>query len=253
MNDSLEIRIHGETPRPTVIYFPGLHGDWTLCGRFRRKMLERVRWVEFVYPKNTTWTLADHAVAAARLLKENNITTGWLLGESFGSQVMWAFLQGDGKNFARNGIILAGGFVRYPYLPLVKLARFLCLLVPVWFWHFFLKLHVWYSRRYRAMTERDAEEMLQRQWDAHRETYRHRLTLIIGNDPREVAGKIAGPLYHLSGRIDPIVPWQPVRNWLRRNCPGYVASKILPGDHNVLGSQPEASAEQIWEWMGRKD
>ena len=45
-------------------------------------------------------------------LAKNGITTGWLLGESFSSQVVWAMVA-RGK-FAAQGVILAGGFVKYP-------------------------------------------------------------------------------------------------------------------------------------------
>ncbi len=208
----------------------------------------QVRLVEFAYPRKPGWTLKPHAEGIARALKENNITSGWLLGESFGSQILWALQEMPDQTFHTEGIILAGGFVRYPIMPLVHLARFLCLLVPVWFWHWFLKLHRAYSQRFRGVAADDAEEMLQRQWNANRETFRHRLQLIAKNDPRETARKISCPLYYLSGSIDPIVPWYLVQPWLRKNCPTLAGEKIFLADHNILGSATD-SARQILGWI----
>jgi len=32
MAEELQLRIHGQASLPTLIYLPGLHGDWTLIG-----------------------------------------------------------------------------------------------------------------------------------------------------------------------------------------------------------------------------
>jgi len=41
----ISIRVH-EGVGPTVIYLPGIHGDWGLIGAFRRALGERVlAWV----------------------------------------------------------------------------------------------------------------------------------------------------------------------------------------------------------------
>ena len=36
MSDSVELRQQGDPTLPALIYLPGLHGDWTLVGSFRR-------------------------------------------------------------------------------------------------------------------------------------------------------------------------------------------------------------------------
>ena len=38
MNECVEVRVHGAEPLPTLIYLPGLHGDWTLIGSFRKAL-----------------------------------------------------------------------------------------------------------------------------------------------------------------------------------------------------------------------
>jgi hypothetical protein len=58
------------------------------------------------------------------------------------------------------------------------------------------------------------------------------------------------PLYALSGIIDPIVPWWFVRPWLRKNCSALREYHLVwKADHNVLGTNPGASAERVLQWM----
>ena len=71
-----------------------------------------MRFVEITYPRTLTWSLDDYAAAVETALAKNGITSGWLLGESFASQVVWAMVA-RGK-FPAQGVILAGGFVKYP-------------------------------------------------------------------------------------------------------------------------------------------
>src|ERR1043166_1134474 len=121
MPEQLQLRIHGDASQPTLIYLPGLHGDWTLISSFRRALGNRVRFVEITYPRTLTWSLDDYAAGAETALRENGITRGWLLGESFSSQVVWPMVVR--KQFQIEGIILAGGFVRHPIRWLVRLAE----------------------------------------------------------------------------------------------------------------------------------
>jgi pimeloyl-ACP methyl ester carboxylesterase len=90
--EQLQIRIHGDAALPTLIYLPGLHGDWTLIPSFRAAVAGRARFVEFTYPRTTEWTLEDYAAAIEGALVANGITSGWLLAESFGSQPGWAIV-----------------------------------------------------------------------------------------------------------------------------------------------------------------
>ena len=92
MIEHLQIRIHGDTSLPTLVYLPGMHGDWTLVSSFRAAIAGRVRFVEFAYPRTVTWSLEDYAAGIEETLLANGIERGWLLGESFGSQVVWALM-----------------------------------------------------------------------------------------------------------------------------------------------------------------
>src|ERR1051326_9348106 len=124
MPEQLEIRIHGDGSLPTLIYLPGLHGNWTLVGNFRRALNGRLRFVEAAYPPTLTWSLEDYAAGVEAALAERGIAGGWVLAESFSSQVVWRLIAR--KQFPVAGLVLAGGFVRHPLLRGVRLAERVC-------------------------------------------------------------------------------------------------------------------------------
>src|SRR5436189_2396948 len=108
-SNDMQIRVHGTADEPTLIYLPGLHGDWTLVSSFGAAVSGRVRFVEFTYPRTLTWSLEDYARSIECCLREHGITRGWLLGESFGSQIIWPLLAEAGRGFEADGVVLAGG------------------------------------------------------------------------------------------------------------------------------------------------
>jgi pimeloyl-ACP methyl ester carboxylesterase len=101
MTEELQLRIQGGASLPTLIYLPGLHGDWTLIGGFRHALGAQARFVEVTYPRTLTWSLDDYAAAIETALEQNGVTRGWLLGESYGSQVLWAMV---GRASSRAGV-----------------------------------------------------------------------------------------------------------------------------------------------------
>ncbi len=251
MSEQLQIRIYGEALKPTLIYLPGLHGDWTLLGGFRKCLGNRVRFVEFTYPRSITWSLHDYAVAIEKSLAENGIAQGWLLGESFGSQIVWTLVQR--KQVSITGIILAGGFVKHPFRWTVQLAELLfgrlpfSLLVLAMF--AFMKYARW-RFRHSPETLAGVDEFIARRTEMDRAAAVHRLHLIAENDPRPIVRDTKTSVHYLSGLIDPIVPWVFVQHWLKCHCPAFGECKIIPtADHNVLGTAPEKSAEQILQWV----
>ena len=105
MSEQLQMRVHGPANLPTLVYCPGLHGDWTLIGGLRRALEGEVRFVEVTYPRSLDWSLAEYAQAVEQALQDRGLAEVWLLGESFGSQVVWAMAA---RNRVRIlGIILA--------------------------------------------------------------------------------------------------------------------------------------------------
>ena len=247
----LQIRIHGDAGQPTLIYLPGLHGDWTLVGGLRRALRGRVRFVEITYPRTLTWSLEDYAAETEARLAGNGISRGWLLGESFSSLVVWTLVARS--NFDVQGIILAGGFARHPMQWGVRLAERICggfslaLLARIMFAYAKLAR---FRYRHSPETLADIGEFVARRTEPDRQAAKHRLRLVAQCDPRAIVEGIQVPVYALSGLLDPIVPWFLVRPWFRRRCPALRDYKIIgQADHNVLGTGPEASASHILQWM----
>ena len=73
MTDDLKMRAHGDASLPTLVYLPGMHGDWTLVSSFRAAIAGRVRFVEFTYPRTTTWSLDDYAATLRRVFARYEI------------------------------------------------------------------------------------------------------------------------------------------------------------------------------------
>src|ERR1044072_8719607 len=116
MTQGVQMRVCVDGSLPTLVYLPGLHGDWPLVSSFRAAIAGRVRFVEFTYPRTTAWSLDDYGRAIEELLLAKGIDRGWLLGESFGSQLAWQivrrFLESQGASeeppLARNPTREAG-------------------------------------------------------------------------------------------------------------------------------------------------
>jgi pimeloyl-ACP methyl ester carboxylesterase len=256
--EELQLRIHGDPALPTLIYLPGLHGDWTLVTNFRRAVAGRVRFVEITYPRSLTWSLEDYAKGVTDALAANSINQGWLLAESFSSQVAWPLLEGCrdgfGTSFQPDGLILAGGFVRHPFNRATRMAgRIFNGVSLLWFTRllFGFARIVRYLHRHEPARLASLEEFLARRTELDIQAGAHRLQLIADHDPCSTARQTAVPVCALTGLFDPIVPWPLILPWLKRNCPDYRGQKIIwNADHAVLVTAPREAAEQIVKWMG---
>jgi pimeloyl-ACP methyl ester carboxylesterase len=261
--EEIQVRIHDGNPgSPVLVYLPGVHGDWTLVASFRAAVSGRVRFVEFTYPRQPYWSLSDYAQAIEETLANNGIAKVWLLGESFGSQVAWELARrnqahdGAPGGLEIQGIILAGGFVRHPFITSVRAANWVWISTPLWFLSQFLKIYAAaapYRHRHAPETLADLSEFVARRNVPDKIALGRRLDLIAENDPRPTAREFREPVYYLSGGLDPIVPWPWVRRWLRSECPGFREATILRrADHNVLGTEPKDSARSILAWIGKE-
>ena len=83
----LELQFHGADSPGTLLYLPGLHGDSSFIGPFRRALAGRVQLGETSYPRRPDWSLTDYAGAVEKILASQNITRVWLLAESFSLRV----------------------------------------------------------------------------------------------------------------------------------------------------------------------
>src|SRR6185436_7269760 len=162
--------------------------------------------------------------------------------ESFSSQVGWAMIQRflDGTGSLRlEGLILAGGFVRHPWPWGVSLAHSASRMIPAWLLGGLCKAYGRSAcRRCKADSETATEiaDFVRRRLDVgDRSAVTSRYRLISSADFRPIARRTTLPVFHLSGNLDPIVPWWLVRRWLADNCPGFRESRILPRTgHNHL-------------------
>jgi pimeloyl-ACP methyl ester carboxylesterase len=251
MKEELQIRFQGEDTLPTLIYLPGLHGDWTLVGDFRKQIAGKVRFVEFTYPRTLTWSLDDYAAAIEVALSQNGITSGWLLGESYGSQIVWTMVAR--KKFSAQGVILAGGFVKHPMRWGVRLVQFIFRIIPFKKLTWLLAIYSKIARaRYHNAPETIAnlDEFIARRTESDRQAALHRLEQIAEFDPRALVSTIQLPVFYISGWLDPIVPWFLVRPWLRKHCRTLRGDKIIfSADHNVLGTASAKAARQILDWI----
>lgn len=252
--DELQIRIQGDASQSTLIYLPGLHGDWTLISSFKHAFGNRARFVEVTYPRTLTWSLDDYAAGIEAALAVNGITRGWLLGESFGSQIVWPMIA-RGK-FQIQGVVLAGGFVKHPIRAGVRLAEKCGRGIPlrwlIWIMFTYAKI-ARYRYRHSPETRASIQEFVaRRSVELDRKAAVYRLRLIAGSDFREVAKSTRIPIRVITGALDPIVPWLFVRSWFRRHCPALREYKIMwRADHNVLSTAAQASADQVVQWMNQ--
>ena len=252
----IQMRTDGDPTRPTLIYLPGIHGDWTLFAGFRELAKEKFFLVQFTYPRNLSWSLEDYARAVFKALREASIARGWVLAESYSSQVAWAWLKLAGESplpFQFDGVILAGGFVQYPAPISLRVARAFFAVAPWPWWKFLFWLYLHYSgfrHRNAPGATRSGREFVERRTPLDIEAIRARLRLIAEFDPRSIAAQAQCPIYVLAGTIDPVVPVRPVLRWLRRNCGSFKAHRIIwPADHNVLGTEPGKALAQIEHWV----
>jgi len=199
--------VYGEASLSTLIYLPGLHGDWTLVGSFRRAISGRVRFVEMTYPRTLTWSLEDYAQAIETALAERGIARGWLAGESFGSQVLWALVGGAGFRPTRLFSRAVSSAIRLRWgVRAVQRIGGSCAAVrdnahP-------LRLCQGGAVPLRALPEGRWPASVSLSSAAPSRTARRPSTacgLIAQNDPCPIARQVKIPVYALSGLIDPLV------------------------------------------------
>ena len=249
--NTADLKIYGDAASPTLIYLPGLHGDWTLISSFRRALNNRTRFVEVTYPRTLTWSLEDYAAGVEASFLAAGINSGWLLAESFGSQIAWHLATRN--RFATQGIILAGGFGKHPFRFAVRVLEKIAGQVPL---RVIVAVLFGYARltrlRYRRSPETLAriDEFIARRTELDRQAACRRLQLVAANDPCSAVRQIKVPVFALTGSIDPVVPWFVVRPWLKEHCTTLRDYKVIwRADHNVLRTAANQSAELVVNWM----
>ncbi|MGC8742870.1 MAG: alpha/beta fold hydrolase [Verrucomicrobiia bacterium] len=255
MEDDVKIFINDPDKSPTLVYLPGIHGDASLVREFKKYVAGKLRFIEIEYGRNPDWEIQNYADRIEAALKRCGVDECYLLAESFGSQVMWAIMSKP-RSFKVKGIILAGGFVRHPFISGVKIAKAVTKILSLRMIELYLRSYIWICKLLFRKEHRDKQVLNEfkrnRIDDADRRAIIKRYELIIKNDHRTVAKTVQAPVYFLAGRWDYIiVPRGPVLRWLRKNSPSFCDYKIIDGaDHPVLANAPESSAKQILQWLG---
>ncbi|MCX8155015.1 MAG: alpha/beta hydrolase [Verrucomicrobiae bacterium] len=261
MAESLQMQVQGDASAPRLVYLPGLHGDWHYNAGLRDALKGHVQLVELAYPREPSWKLEDYVQAIEAALLAAGFREGWLLGESFGSQVAWGMIgraetqRAAGQpHFQPKGLILAGGFVRYPLMWGVRLVRGTHQSLPMAavaaLLRGYLRLLRWRHRQAPHVRQSlQAHQDFQLQ-ELARQAILSRYDIILAHDHRPLAQRTTLPVFYLTGFWDLIVPWFLVQPWLRRHCPGYRGWRLVwNSEHNILGFQPRTSASQILAWL----
>ncbi len=251
--------IQGDSAGPVLVYLPGVHGDPTLLGSFRARLGDDIRLLSFTYPASNGITLQNLAAGVWSQLRSLTDQPVWLLAESFGSQVSWAMLaqmqSAPETTLPVRGLILAGGFVRHPWPWAVTTTRWVLSSLPAAMLDAFFRVYpLWARFAYRHAPEVLAalpEFVARRRQPTDQAAMLHRLRLIETSDLLEVASRATLPVWQLTGRWDPVVPWPWVRPWLKENCPGWQGGDVVDGaDHVVLTTGSAASVAAVRGWLG---
>lgn len=262
--EPLLIRVHGDPTGPTMIHLPGIHGDWSMVGDFRRVAVKHLCFVEFTYPRTVTWSMEQYGEAIFAALVEHHINHGWIMAESFGSQLAWELIKiqrSHPKDFTPEGIILAGGFVQHQPLCGFKFLGIKIQASPEthyktlrFFGHRILKR----CKRDPLMVQ-DLKEFKKLRCQLDRDAVMHRLRIIAANDPRPIAATTTIPVYCMGGLVDFAVLFPHTRYWLWRHCPGYRGGhlmldpdlSVIGSDHHVLG-RGQRAFDIMAKWMQLK-
>lgn len=219
--------------------------------RLRLELKDKVRWVDIAYPELKSQDIRDYARAVLAALEESGIKKGWVLAESFGSQVAWELVRHGKGAIDIEGIILAGGFIRHPLPWGARLLKKLSYAFPRGTTNAMGIAGAFLCRK-MARNEEMMEDLKSFPFDKRSLIgFGNRLALIAGNDPRETARKTDIPVYMIAGFWDFLVPLPLVWLWLKRHCPGYREGKVVFfADHAVAVSRPVETAKAILLWMG---
>lgn len=259
---NVQIEVHEtSTKENVIIILPGLHGDCSHLTSFLQEFnTSQVITVKYLSSKRNKNTIEEYADSLFCALSIINAREGFIIAESFGSQVAWRFLELLKKNtapftFQVKALILAGGFLSHPFPRLVRLFSYL-----------YGKARVsWLNLAFRAyfgfVSKATGAKKLPNTFFEERSSLQDQKALIsrmelMQNDFRKIAENIRCNVYLLVGFWDVIaVPWPLNYFYLNKYCPKFEAKwdYCFWGDHAVLYSEPKKSASIIKNWIKREE
>ena len=252
IEDDLRYRISGEASSPTLLYLPGVHGDWTPQAAAAPILAEHFRLIETAYPKNPAWALSEFVAAVVRLLDRLKIPSTHLAAESFGSLV--------GQQFALEhpervqSLTIVGGFTRAPDARMIRLTRLGLERLPTRLFEGGVDVYVALRRNRGAL--HPTPHQVDLPYDAVRTEAGRRATVrrfeIIGQtDLRPRLHELQLPVRYLGGEHDLIVPTKREIATLEELLPDSAAFEshlIAKGPHMIIASHAEETVKRIVEW-----
>jgi pimeloyl-ACP methyl ester carboxylesterase len=256
-DDRLIVRESGPPDAPPILYFPGVHGDWTPFGAARELLATELRVVEVTYPRALGWRLDDFASAAIEAMDRLGLADAHVLGESFGSLIGWR-LALDRPERVRS-FILAGGFCRPPRPPVVLALRGGMPLLPAPLFDLGIDGYI-HLRHFMNGRRADLADP-KRCFPAARSrrgllAIARRLAVIQSTDLRDRLAAMRRPTLYLGGSRDVVVPVRrEIRELRARLSPECsLEARLLAGaPHPILPARPRAACELILDWIRRRE
>lgn len=252
---NLLVQDTGPAPAPTIVYVPGLQGDWTLNWQIRPLLNRSNYLVELGYPHaSARWTLNDYVARLLEVFDRLELSSAHLLAESFGSLPAQLFCLRYPERV--NTLILAGGVSSSPGMLKDLLVQIPMRLTPEWFKTWFLTTHSdrnlarlgFPPNAFRCAGERFPAW---RSWGG-REAVLNRMRLVRHADLRPQLGELRLPVFYIGGAADRIVPVRQEIATYQRLLPMKDAFRgvILPGaPHPVIPARHQQVADLIEEWV----
>lgn len=251
-SSALVHQVSGSEELPTLVYLPGVHGDWTPLARARSLLGEAARLVEVAYPRVADWTLPDFAKALENLLDLLKLDSVHLVGESFGSLVAWEF--GLAHPHRVRSLSLVGGFSQPPDSRTARWARHALSLVPTVLFETGIDLYVAHKNR-RGETRHPgdgAPAYAAVRTTRGRRATANRMDIIHRTDFRPRLGDVAFPVRYIGGEKDRLVPVQRELATLEKYLPtacDFQGRILSAAPHMIIASHPEQTSGHLHTWV----
>lgn len=244
-------QISGARDCPTIVYLPGVHGDWTPHERARPMLSREAHFIETAYPRLPHWALDDFSDALEDLLKRLGIESAHLVGESFGSLVAWQF--GLTRPERVRSLVLVGGFAQAPRFGVAAAAGRTLQLLPTFLLEAGIDMYVALKNtrgELRCASGQGAYPVTRT--DRGRRATANRMAIIQRSDFRGKLTEIRFPVRYLGGARDVVVPVRreiaTLRRELSAEC-GFQSRIVSGAPHPMIASHPDSTVQQILRWV----
>jgi pimeloyl-ACP methyl ester carboxylesterase len=241
----------GDRDAPPILYLPGVHGDWTPQVGARPILSRDFHFLETAYPRIETWSIDDYARALKKLLDDLGIESAHIVGESFGSLVMWQF--GVANPERVRSFTLVGGFSRPPRFRVAAAAAAALRTLPTQLLESSIDLYVSGKSAMGEVRESfDSGVYPAVRTPRGRRATANRMSIIQASDFTEQLKEIKFPVRYLGGAKDIVVPVRREIATLLAHLPPHCdfRSELVPGaPHAMIASHPQQTVEHLTRWV----